>query len=353
MPEKNSLEQPSLFNWLDYSRGRKSSCTPPALPGDMGVGSLDSSANQRLARSSEEPRESITGNFCPLGPTGYGDSPYQCFSAFAGNPYLIDVARFEKVGLLSAADLCAASRASLASGSTSAGCTSREWPILFKAYEAFKAAPASTLPYGDFTEVSGDAPPLAGAVLPSFSLLKDLHHGHPWWTWPEVRPVLCPGSRCDLPPEVAERAPRIRSSQYLFFGQWQEVRAGRARSRRRDHRRYPIFVALDSADAWSNPQLFQLDQHTGRPLFVAGVPPDYFSENGQLWGNPLYNWNAHSADGYAWWLPAASRQLPGLRCPAIDHFRGFDSYWSIPVGSKTAKNRYSGNEGLAYPFSKP
>jgi 4-alpha-glucanotransferase len=135
----------------------------------------------------------------------------------------------------------------------------------------------------------------------------------------------------------------------LFFGQWAQVRT-KARARGIDLiGDAPIFAALDSADAWSHPELFQLDQKTGAPLCVAGVPPDYFSADGQLWGNPLYDWRAHAADGYAWWLARLRANFALCDIIRIDHFRGFDTYWSIPAGAKTARTgQWKKGPGLAF-----
>jgi 4-alpha-glucanotransferase len=156
-------------------------------------------------------------------------------------------------------------------------------------------------------------------------------------------------AKSPLAKTVAARAEAHAFFQYLFFGQWQQVRA---KARALDISIIgdaPIFVALDSADIWSHPELFQLDQRTGVPLAVAGVPPDYFSADGQLWGNPLYAWDRHAADGYAWWLDRLRANFALCDIVRIDHFRAFDTYWSIPADAASAKTgRWQPGPGLAF-----
>jgi 4-alpha-glucanotransferase len=271
---------------------------------------------------------------CPLGPTGYGDSPYQCFSAFAGNPYLIDLGELAGMGLLTSSDLAPLS--ALGGGDVDFGAVYRlKWRALRAAHERHVAA---------------GQPAIGGRTIDEFRrtnstwlepyswycAVKDGFGGRAWWDWPaEAR------SFAGLPPALRDRfradAEAYQFYQYVFFAQWERVRA-EARARGvgiiGD---IPIFVAADSADAWSCPGLFELGAD-GRPVAAAGVPPDYFSADGQLWGNPLYRWDAHRADGYAWWksrLAAAFNMYDVVR---IDHFRGFDAYWRIPLPAQDARS---------------
>lgn len=287
---------------------------------------------------------------CPLGPTGYGDSPYQCFSAFAGNPYLIDLKELVALGLLTDADL-APLRALPADHVDFGWLYSTKWPALFRAYQRYLALPKSTkLPFGSFEEFKTKR----RSWLRPFTLflaLKDHFGGKPWWEWPDDVRFYDRAEKSPIiqKPSINHNAEAHAFFQYLFFGQWSRVR-GQARARGIEIiGDAPIFVALDGADVWSRPELFQLDRKTGRPLAVAGVPPDYFSADGQLWGNPLYAWEAHAKDGYAWWLERLRANFELCDIVRIDHFRGFDTYWSIPAGAPTAKTgTWEKGPGLAF-----
>jgi 4-alpha-glucanotransferase len=284
---------------------------------------------------------------CPLGPTGYGDSPYQCFSAFAGNPYLIDLTALITCGLLTPADL--ESLRALPPDRTDFGWLYvTKWPVLFRAFTRFKAAPGVKLPYGDFAVFCETH----SSWLESFALFqafKDHYQGQPWWLWPDDVRFFVHARNAILPESVRERAEAHSFFQYLFFGQWQRVREKARQCQVEIIGDAPIFVARDSADVWANPQLFQLNQETGAPLAVAGVPPDYFSADGQLWGNPLYAWEMHAADGYKWWQRRLRANFLLCDVLRIDHFRGFDTYWSIPADSPTAKTgTWKRGPGLAF-----
>ena len=332
-----------LFNWLT-ERAAGVLMHPTSLPGAYGIGSLDGAVDAWLAFL--ESSGFRYWQICPLGPTGYGDSPYQCFSAFAGNPYLIDLESLKTYGLLTDADL-APLRALPRDHVDFSWLYVTKWPVLFKAYENFLATGAK-LPYGDFVEFKHTHQTwLESYTL--FSALKDHHKGQPWWLWPAELRFFSLAQKAELPTSVKVRADAHAFFQYLFLGQWQLVRANAHKRGIEIIGDAPIFVALDSADAWANPQLFQLDQQTGLPLVVAGVPPDYFSADGQLWGNPLYNWQAHAADGYAWWLSRLRANFLVCDVLRIDHFRAFDSYWSIPASAKTARTgNWNRGPGLAF-----
>jgi 4-alpha-glucanotransferase len=273
---------------------------------------------------------------CPLGPTGYGDSPYQCFSAFAGNPYLIDLYPLVNCGLLSHADMEAVRQ--LPRDRVDYGWLYvTKFPLLFKAHEEYSTRRGSgDLPYGDFNAFK-----IAHkSWLDSYALflaIKDYYHGAAWWEWPEEVRFYEQAKKSPLAKSVAARAEAHAFFQYLFFGQWARVRAKAATFGIEIIGDAPIFVARDSADVWAAPQLFQIDAKTGEPLAVAGVPPDYFSADGQLWGNPLYAWEAHEADGYSWWISRLKANFALCDIVRIDHFRAFDTYWAIPASAKTAR----------------
>lgn len=329
-PTTNELP---LFDWL---RGRSAGVLmhPTSLPGDQGIGVLDHAVDAWLAFLADAGIR--YWQICPLGPTGYGDSPYQCFSAFAGNPYLIDLRALVDAGLLTEPDI-APLRALPRDRVDYGWLFVTKWPALLRAYDRFVAGNRQTQLYGDFEAFRATHREwLEPYAL--FLALKDHFKGAAWWTWPaEVR--FFAGARSAAVAQEASIVARAEAHaffQYLFFGQWRSVRA-RAR-----HRGIeiigdaPIFVARDSADVWANPELFQLDPE-GPPRFVAGVPPDYFSADGQLWGNPLYDWPAHAADGYLWWLRRLRSNFELYDVVRIDHFRGFDTYWSVPGAAETAK----------------
>lgn len=333
-----------LFNWLN-SRSAGVLLHPTSLPGAYGVGCLDENAVAFLEFLAASGFKSW--QICPLGPTGYGDSPYQCFSAFAGNPYLVDVAALVRSELLTAADLRPLQ--ALSTDRVDFGeLYKRKWPALFKAYDRFVRGGRRTMPYGDFDAFRRQH----AAWLPDyarFAALKEHFKGHPWWEWPaEVRTAA--GSRhAPAPPQLAASIEAYEFIQYLFFGQWTQIRARATQLGIAIIGDTPIFAALDSADVWANPRLFQLDPQTARPIAVAGCPPDYFAADGQLWGNPLYDWPVHAAGGYAWWIARLRANFELFDVVRIDHFRGFESYWSIPAGSATARpGRWVPGPGLDF-----
>lgn len=330
-PSLSEAAELPLFSWLE-GRGAGVLLHPTSFPGDQGVGTFDESVDDFLAFLQ---RSGLTyWQLCPLGPTGYGDSPYQCFSAFAGNPYLIDLQALVRCGLLTTQDL-APLRDLDHDRVDFGGLYHYKWPLLRKAHGAFRDL-KPVLPYGSFEIFQSEQ---AGWLEPYayFRALKDHYQGKPWWEWP-VETRHFESARSTALRQTLEREIEAHAFyQYLFFGQWARIRAVAARHGVQIIGDLPIFVALDSADVWANPELFELDPATSQPLAVAGVPPDYFSEDGQLWGNPLYQWDVHARDGYAWWIQRLRASFDLYDVVRIDHFRGFDQYWRIPFPAKTAK----------------
>ena len=320
-----------LFSWLK-TRGAGVLLHPTCLPGDQGCGVFD----QHVVRLLDFLKAAGCKYWqvCPLGPTGYGDSPYQCFSAFAGNPYLVDLAVLVRCGLLAAGDL--AGLAALGADKVDYGALYCLKPkLLESAYAQFKQKQPA-LPYGDFAGFCRQQAHWLDAYA-YYRALKDHFAGIAWWEWPaEVRDSRR-AQKSPLRKKLADEIAAYQFGQYLFFGQWTLVRAAARERGIEIIGDLPIFVAGDSADAWGHPHLFELDPKTLLPLAVAGVPPDYFSADGQLWGNPLYRWEAHRADGYAWWLDRMRASFELCDIVRIDHFRGFDSYWRIPSPAKTAR----------------
>ena len=342
--EPKSSARAPLFNWLT-ERATGILLHPTCFPGSQGIGTLDGSVDAWLAFLQSAGIR--YWQICPLGPSGYGDSPYQCFSAFAGNPYLIDLEALKTLGLLADEDL-APLRALPRDHVDFGWLYVTKWPALFTAFKNFKARGKKALPYGDFEAFRKTHRDWLDAFA-LFMALKDHHKGQPWWLWPAELRFFSKAKSATIPETVRDCADAHAFCQYLFFGQWQQVRANARQRGIEIIGDAPIFVAIDSADVWANPQLFRLDPQTGRPLVVAGVPPDYFSADGQLWGNPLYDWSAHAAEGYAWWLNRLRANFLVCDVLRIDHFRGFDTYWEIPATAKTARTgTWKHGPGLAF-----
>lgn len=303
---------------------------PTSLPGAHGLGEIGTAARafvDTLAGAGQS-----IWQFLPLGPTGYGDSPYQSLSTFAANPLLVSFDDLLEEGLLTADDLADApafpdDRVDFGSviawrrrvlAGAAAAFAGRAPARLREACDRFCAAEAHWL--DDFA---------------LFVALKDAHDGRSWAEWDQdlARRV----------PEALEAARRrhaaaihaVRVVQFLFARQWAALRRHARRRGVMLVGDLPIFVAGDSADVWANPGLFHLDD-AGRPTVVAGVPPDYFSATGQLWGNPLYRWDVHARDGYAWWIARMRRAAALADLVRLDHFRGFEMYWEIPGDAPTA-----------------
>ena len=269
----------------------------------------------------------------PLGPTGYGDSPYQCFSAFAGNPYLISPTVLLDEDLLHTNDLV--DRPKFPENQVDFGAVI-PWKlgVLDRAFNRFNnsGSPALKAELEKFKQ--DQAHWLDDFAL--FMALKESHGGAPWPTWePPLR-------RRD--PQAIEEARNIHNvaiqrqvfRQFLFFRQWGALKAYANRHGIKIVGDVPIFVAHDSADVWANSELFYLDNN-GNPTVVAGVPPDYYSPTGQLWGNPLYRWKIHADRGYEWWQERLRAVLQLVDIIRLDHFRGFAGYWEVPGGEKTAE----------------
>lgn len=341
----SAAEQP-LFNWLTR-RSAGLLLHPTSLPNDQGIGVLDGAVNDlfdfMVAAGISQ------WQVCPLGPTGYGDSPYQCFSAFAGNPYLIDLRALVRSGLLND-DHLAPLRDLPAANVDFGWLYITKWPALQASFEQFVAGGRRAKPYGDFGAFQAEhADWLEPYCL--FLALKGHFEGKPWWQWPaEVRfHHRAEKTALAASPDIVRRAEAHAFFQYLFFGQWAEVRAQASARGISIIGDAPIFVARDSADAWAHPELFDVDPSSGEPRTVAGVPPDYFSADGQLWGNPLYDWAAHAKDGYAWWLRRLEANFALYDVLRIDHFRAFDSYWAIPANAATARTgKWKRGPGLAF-----
>lgn len=270
----------------------------------------------------------------PLGPTGFGDSPYQSFSSFAGQPLIISPDRLLADNLLTADDL--ADCPPLSNTAVDYGpAIEYKTALLRTAYEYFKESTDTALldAYNTFCEKSAHW--LDDYAL--FMALKNLHNGASWLEWDKEYKFLTEDGRKKATVLCADDIGYYKFVQFIFEKQWLELKAYANEAGIKIIGDIPIFVSPDSADVWAHKELFQLDTK-GYPKNVAGVPPDYFSATGQLWGNPLYLWSAHKKTGFAWWTARIARQLSLTDYLRIDHFRGFEAYWSVPYGEETAIN---------------
>ncbi|OUL17570.1 4-alpha-glucanotransferase [Nostoc sp. 106C] len=271
----------------------------------------------------------------PLGPTGYGNSPYACYSAMAGNPQIISPEQLKEQGLLAEDDF-----ANLPVFDSSKVDYEKIKPIkidlLKKACENFqtKATPLQQKEFAGFCH--SKAYWLDDYAL--FMALKDTHEGSSWHTWePELakrEPQAIDQARRQLTAEIFFH----KFIQFEFFRQWSELKTYANMSGIRIIGDIPIYVAHDSSDVWANPDIFCLDEETGEPALMAGVPPDYFSATGQLWGNPVYNWEELQKQDFKWWLGRFQAMLDYVDVIRIDHFRGFEAYWAVEKGEETAIN---------------
>ncbi len=298
-----------------------------SLPGPYGVGAMGKSAFSFVdfLKSAGQSYWQIL----PLSPTGYGDSPYQSCSAYAGNPYLIDLDLLVQQGLLlqqELTDVCWYDHAHKVNFGIQ---YNNRMGILRKAYARFRndrALNAFCIQNSNW--------------LPDYALymaLKGKFNGAPWTAWDNNLKYRDPEAIWNARQELKKEVRFYSFVQFLFYTQWNDLRAYAHKNGVRIIGDVPIYVPYDSADVWSNPEYFQLDKEL-KPTAVAGVPPDAFTQDGQLWGNPLYRWDLMKKDGYIWWLSrlrAAGKVYDVVR---IDHFRGLEAYWSVPYGHKTAKN---------------
>lgn len=298
-----------------------------SLPSPYGIGTLGKAAYDFadfLHRAGQRYWQIL-----PIGPTSYGDSPYQSFSTCAGNPYFIDLDLLEQDGLLTREEIDAVDWGT-DTGRVDYGFQySVRFDLLYHAYLRGRDRDADAL--REFRDAN---PWVEEYAL--YMALKRSNSMQSWEHWPEEIRLRRPGAADTYATVLAEDTNFFIYLQFLFFRQWNRLRDYVHGLGIRIIGDLPIYVPYDSCDVWANPQLFQLDEG-GLPTGVAGVPPDYFSEDGQLWGNPLYNWDAMRADGYRWWMQriaAAGRLFDVIR---IDHFRGLESYWSVPYGDVNAR----------------
>lgn len=307
---------------------------PTSLPGPYGIGDIGPEAVKFLDFLQESGQR--LWQILPLGPTSYGDSPYQSPSTFAGNPLWISPDLLHRQGLLSDEDL-AAYPAFPAERVDFGPVILAKTALLAAACDHFRAKLESSpeLAAEFLAFCRNNAAWLDDYAL--FAALKDAHDGTPWTTWEAPLANREPAALENARSAFAIPVQNVQIAQFLFDSQWRTLRSAAAARGIQIIGDIPIFVAHDSADVWANRDLFFLNPD-GSPSVVAGVPPDYFSATGQLWGNPLYDWDAHRASNYDWWVERLRRVFSLVDIVRIDHFRGFEAYWEIPGGEATAIN---------------
>ncbi len=300
-----------------------------SLPSPHGIGTLGEAAYEFVDFLAQAHQS--WWQILPVGPTSYGDSPYQSPSTFAGNPYFIDLDLLVRDGLLTQDEVDAQPWGTDASRV--------DYGLLYEGRPALLCKAAACGLARDHGQVEAFRHENASWIedYALFMSLKERFGMVSWTEWPDEGARLRkPEALATWKAELADDMDFYVYVQYLFFKQWRALRSYAHAKGIKILGDLPIYVAMDSSDVWANPQVFQLDEKNV-PYEVAGVPPDYFSADGQLWGNPLYDYDAMKQDGYAWWLQrvrGASKLYDALR---IDHFRGFESYWAVPYGDTTAK----------------
>ncbi len=310
---------------------RKSGVLLPisAIPSSYGIGGFSKEAFSFV----DHLRESGIGywQILPLGPTGYGDSPYQSFSTFAGNPYYIDLEQLIDEGLLTKKECNAADYGGNDSYVDYEKIFNTRFKLLRLAYE--RSGHKDTDEYKTFH--SNMSAWLENYAM--FMSIKDSFGGKSLAEWPDDIRRRDESALKEYGERLGDDVDFYKFLQFLFFKQWDALKLYANENGVRIIGDIPIYVAFDSADTWANPELFQLDE-AHNPTAVAGCPPDAFSATGQLWGNPLYNWDYHRSTGFDWWVRRIAHCVTIYDVVRVDHFRGFDEYYSIPYGDKTAEN---------------
>lgn len=303
---------------------------PSSLPGRYGIGDFGPQAYRWVDFMADS--GCTHWQMLPLGHTGFGDSPYQSFSSFAGNPLLISPDHLLEEGLVKESDLdnppaFLDRRVDFAAV--------RKWKdqLIKKALDQLAENPELVSEFTAFCQEQADWL----EDYSQFMALKMEYGGTAWTDWPQAFRDRIPNALITARESLAKKMERIAFAQFIFFKQWSALRTHMAERGIAVIGDLPIYAAQDSVDVWTRRDLFQLDE-TGMPSAVSGVPPDYFSETGQLWGNPLYRWEEHAGENFSWWQARIKASLKLVDSLRLDHFRGFADYWAVPAGELTAVN---------------
>ncbi len=310
-----------------------------SLPSRFGIGRLGREAYEFVDLLQKS--ETACWQILPLSPTSYGDSPYQSFSVYAGNPYFIDFTLLEELGLLEHEDYAAMLWQRSPDTVDYELLYRSNITVLRRAYTKFKEKPVRG--YAAFLKANKH-------WLPDYALfmaLKDEHDGAPWYEWEQPLAMREPKAIREAEDRLKDEIGLYCFIQFMFSRQWLALKRYANAHQVEIIGDMPIYVAYDSADVWVSPELFDLDKDK-RPVEVAGCPPDPFAPTGQLWGNPLYDWNYHKQTGFAWWIARLKHAASLYDTVRIDHFRGFESYYAIPYGAPDAvKGRWRKGPGKA------
>lgn len=300
-----------------------------SIPSEYGIGCFSKEAYEFVDQLVEAGQR--YWQILPLGPTGYGDSPYQSFSTFAGNPYFIDLEALIKEGLLTESECRECDWGENRSYVDYEKLYQSRFKLLRKAYERFDWAQDPEL-----TEFEKENIDWLDNYC-TYMAIKNHQGGAGWNEWPHELKNREPKALKEAQKALEDEIQFYRVQQYWFEKQWHKLKTYANKKGIKIIGDVPIYVAFDSADTWSNPSLFQFDDEN-KPKTVAGCPPDAFSATGQLWGNPLYDWKYHKSTGYTWWTQRMVHCMERYDVARIDHFRGFDEYYAIPYGDETARN---------------
>ena len=301
-----------------------------SLPGKEGIGTLGENAYAFVDFLAETKQK--LWQILPLGPVGYGNSPYQCYSAFAGNPLFIDLDLLEKEALLTAVD-----RENVPDFPTKKvdfeNVEKWKYPLLKKAFDNFDDRPFEELKAEYYIFLNENGWWLNDYAL--FMALKKDFGGAMWMDWKEGIKFRKENSLVYYRNKLSEEINFQQFLQFIFFRQWLKLKQYANSKNIRIFGDLPLYVSTDSVDVWANPGIFELDENL-KPLKIGGVPPDYFSETGQLWGNPVFNWQEMHNRDYGWWMARLHFELQKFDLVRIDHFRGLEAFWSVDAGEETA-----------------
>ncbi|MBE6350673.1 MAG: 4-alpha-glucanotransferase, partial [Spirochaetaceae bacterium] len=328
---------------MDFSRKSGVLLHPTSLPSKEGIGTLGEYA-YKFVDWLKEANQTLW-QILPLGPTGYGDSPYASFSTFAGNPLLIDLTYLEKKGWANKKDIVPAEYIKKDGPVDFGAVVWWKMPVLKKCAQFFldNASKEDTELYKKFCKEKS-------SWLNKFTCFMSIKQFYDskaqsenvsssiWYDfWPKELATCNETAVKEWEKSHSEEIEILKVIQFFFDYQWTKLKEYANQKEIKLIGDIPIFVAPDSADVWANQEEFQLDKD-GRPSCVAGVPPDYFCADGQLWGNPIYDWDKMKLNKYSWWINRIKRIFELTDVLRIDHFRGFEAYWSVPFGEKTAIN---------------